>query len=286
MGHGTVAEEIKSRPLRAGAAPVSPRRGAGPSGAGRDPRDRGGGGALSLLRRRPRAVPLAGGLDGDAGGAAAPTWRSCSTSARRFNVDREYTQRSTERTHRWLERCLGWHAEHGPAGQLVYGIVQGGVYEDLRRAVDAGGRRERAATGSRSAGRSARRRRRCTRWSATPRASWAGEHERKPRHLLGIGEVDDLISGGGAGDRHLRLRDADAPRQPRHGARPRPGEPLAGGPEEGPLARVRGAAAGGLPCPACADGLSRAYLELSGARRRAHGSAAADDAQPRFPGAA
>src|ERR1019366_7230473 len=34
-----------------------------------------------------------------------------------FHVDRDYTARSTERTHRWLERCLRWHAEHGPTGQ-------------------------------------------------------------------------------------------------------------------------------------------------------------------------
>src|SRR4029450_3969161 len=45
---------------------------------------------------------------------------------------RDYTARSTERTHRWLRRCLDWHHEHGPDGQLVYGIVQGGVFEDLR----------------------------------------------------------------------------------------------------------------------------------------------------------
>src|SRR5213076_1314413 len=49
-----------------------------------------------------------------------------------FHVDRDYTARSTERTHRWLRRCLDWHAEHGPEHQIVYGIVQGGVYEDLR----------------------------------------------------------------------------------------------------------------------------------------------------------
>src|SRR5207248_8461648 len=49
-----------------------------------------------------------------------------------FHVSREYTARSMERTHRWLERCLRWHAEHGPPGQAVYGIVQGGVEQDLR----------------------------------------------------------------------------------------------------------------------------------------------------------
>ena len=49
-----------------------------------------------------------------------------------FHVTREYTARSTERTHRWLERCLRWHAHHGPAQQAVYGIVQGGTDHDLR----------------------------------------------------------------------------------------------------------------------------------------------------------
>jgi len=50
-----------------------------------------------------------------------------------FHADREYTARSTERTHRWLDRCLEWHEREGPARQAVYGIVQGGVEEDLRR---------------------------------------------------------------------------------------------------------------------------------------------------------
>src|ERR1700722_11081368 len=43
-----------------------------------------------------------------------------------FHVSRDYTARSMERTHRWLERCLRWHEENGPGGQAVYGIVQGG----------------------------------------------------------------------------------------------------------------------------------------------------------------
>src|SRR5215467_13552630 len=49
-----------------------------------------------------------------------------------FHAERDYTARSTERTHRWLDRCLAWHAENGPERQAVFGIVQGGVYEDLR----------------------------------------------------------------------------------------------------------------------------------------------------------
>src|SRR5262245_18410936 len=41
-----------------------------------------------------------------------------------FLSDREYTARSTERTHRWLDRCLAWHAEQGSERQAVFGIVQ------------------------------------------------------------------------------------------------------------------------------------------------------------------
>ena len=36
---------------------------------------------------------------------------------------RDYAARSTERTPRWLDRCLAWHAERGPPPD-VYGIIQ------------------------------------------------------------------------------------------------------------------------------------------------------------------
>ena len=32
-----------------------------------------------------------------------------------FHVERDYTARSMERTHRWLDRCVAWHGEHAPA---------------------------------------------------------------------------------------------------------------------------------------------------------------------------
>lgn len=38
--------------------------------------------------------------------------------------------RSTERTHRWLERCV---AAHQRSDQALFGIIQGGVYPDLRQ---------------------------------------------------------------------------------------------------------------------------------------------------------
>jgi queuine tRNA-ribosyltransferase len=44
--------------------------------------------------------------------------------------ERDYAKRSTERTLRWLERC---RREPLEAGQLLFGIVQGGPFADLRR---------------------------------------------------------------------------------------------------------------------------------------------------------
>ena len=100
-----------------------------------------------------------------------------------FHVSRDYTARSTERTHRWLDRCLEWHARRGPEGQLVYGIVQGGVYEDLRVASAQSDRRERAGIaigGSLGADKA----------QMYEVVGWATAvlPEDRPRHLLGIGE--------------------------------------------------------------------------------------------------
>ena len=55
-------------------------------------------------------------------------------------TERAVVARAGERTHRWLERCVRRHRELGgeDSGQALFGIVQGGVFEDLRRAsVDA-----------------------------------------------------------------------------------------------------------------------------------------------------
>src|SRR3954468_12159741 len=116
-----------------------------------------------------------------------------------FHVDRDYTARSTERTHRWLRRCLDWHAEHGPEHQLVYGIVQGGVYEDLRTesadAVVASGC-DGIAIGGSLGGEKAQ---------IYKVVDWTPARlpDERPRHLLGIGEVDDLIRGVELGIDHF-----------------------------------------------------------------------------------
>ena len=189
-----------------------------------------------------------------------------------FHVDRAYTERSTERTHRWLERCLSWHAEHGPPEQLVYGIVQGGVYEDLRRAstrtVAVSGCDGVAIGGSLGATKEQM-------YEVVGHATreLGGEHEALPRHLLGIGEVDDLIAGVELG---IDTFDCAMPtRLGRHGTALVP-DPAGRWRLDLHKGRWREAAEPlleGCPCPACARGLSRAYLsylvragELTGAR--------------------
>ncbi|MFH1158278.1 MAG: tRNA guanosine(34) transglycosylase Tgt [Pseudomonadota bacterium] len=49
-----------------------------------------------------------------------------------FHVDKEYTARSMEMSMRWGDRSLAEHARHDDGRQAMYGIVQGGVYPDLR----------------------------------------------------------------------------------------------------------------------------------------------------------
>jgi queuine tRNA-ribosyltransferase len=47
-----------------------------------------------------------------------------------YPADRDYVKSSLERTTRWAERCLKAHQR--PQDQALFGIVQGGMYEDLR----------------------------------------------------------------------------------------------------------------------------------------------------------
>src|SRR4051794_37043862 len=185
MGHGTVADEVKGR---------------APSGADR---------AGSVLEIGEEGVRFRSYVDGSErflspetsmavqarlGSDIALVFDECTP----FHVTREYTARSTERTHRWLERCLRWHDDHGPASQVVYGIVQGGVEHDLRvesaqtiAASDAGG----IAIGG-SLGREKAQMYEVVSWTTAELEARAPE---RPRHLLGIGDIDDLVAGVQAG---------------------------------------------------------------------------------------
>lgn len=48
-----------------------------------------------------------------------------------YPADEIYSKRSLERTTRWLERCI--RAHRNPERQALFGIMQGGMYKDLRK---------------------------------------------------------------------------------------------------------------------------------------------------------
>ncbi len=246
MGHGTVADEIKGR------APTGPERAGKILGIEED--------GVSYRSYMDGSKRFMGPEDSmriqaNLGSDIALVFDECTP----FNVEREYTARSTERSHRWLDRCLGWHAEHGPAEQIVYGIVQGGVYEELRResteqiaARGCGG----IAIGG-SLGEDKAQMYQVVGW-ATDVLQSAGDL--RPRHLLGIGEIDDLIRGVELG---IDTFDCAMPtRLGRHG--------VALVPDPDNRWRVDLTTARwsdsheplmeGCPCPACAVGWSRGYL--------------------------
>jgi queuine tRNA-ribosyltransferase len=176
-----------------------------------------------------------------------------------FHVDRDYTARSTERTHRWLERCLRWHAEHGPTGQAVYGIVQGGVEQDLRvesTATVAASGCDGIAIGG-SLGRDSAQMHEVVSWTTAALQRWAPD---RPRHLLGIGDIEDLVAGVELG---IDTFDCALPtRLGRHGVAfvPDPSTRWRLDLVKGRWREAAGPILEGCPCPACSGGFSRAYL--------------------------
>ena len=240
MGHGSVAEEIKRS---------------------RDPR------ASRILAIEEEGVRFRSYLDGGErfmgpetsmevqaklGSDIALAFDECTP----FHVERDYTERSMERTHRWLDRCVAWHARararrpaplRDRAGRRPRGPAR--PVDRLRRRRGRPGDRDRrlarpdegadARGGRLVAARPARR-------AAAPPARHRRRGRPGPR--------------GRRGHRHLRLRDPDPARPPRHRARPRPGGPLAARPGQGraPLAAASRSTRD-CPCPACREH-TRAYL--------------------------
>ena len=185
-----------------------------------------------------------------------------------FHADREYTARSMERTHRWLERCLEWHGENGPGRQAVFGIVQGGVHPELRResaeAIGAAGVDGISIGGTLGQDKDEMR--------AVLEATMPRLPPDTAVHLLGIGEVDDLLMGIGLG---IDVFDCAVPtRLARHGVAlaPEPDARFRMDLAKGRYADSDEPIAEGCPCEACRRH-SRAYLhylargkELTGAR--------------------
>jgi len=244
MGHGGVADEIKGR--------------------------RGGAGEGSILAIEEEGVRFRSYVDGSERHISPEISMAVQAQLHSdivlafdectpFHADRDYTARSTERTHRWLARCLDWRAQHPGPPSLLYGIVQGGVHEDLRiasAAAVAASATEGIAIGG-SLGQDKPQMYEVIDWTTR-------ELERlvpaRPRHLLGIGEVDDLIRGVELG---IDSFDCAMPtRLARHGtalvADPANRWRLALG--RPPSAQDEAPLAADCACPACATGLSRAYL--------------------------
>ncbi len=96
---------------------------------------------------------------------------------------------AVERTHAWLERCL--HAKTRP-DQALFGIAQGGIYEDLRVAsaeFAASLNLPGYAIGGLAVGESKPEMHRVLEWmdQVLP--------ENKPRYLMGVGTPHDLVNG-------------------------------------------------------------------------------------------
>ncbi len=105
------------------------------------------------------------------------------------HAPKEYQQEAMARTHRWAERCLKAHKKVTANGtpQALFGIVQGGRHEDLRKesariigempfdGFGIGGSFDKEDMGA--------------------AVRWVNEllPENKPRHLLGIGDPVDIF---------------------------------------------------------------------------------------------
>ena len=260
MGHGSVADEIKGR---RGAA-VSDSNGTILAIEEEGVRFRSyiDGGERFMGPETSMSVQAALGSD------IALVFDECTP----FHVTRDYTARSMQRTHRWLARCLDWHEANGPDGQLVYGIIQGGVQQDLRMesvgevsASRAGG----VAIGG-SLGQDKPQMYEVVDWTTAELDRLSPE---RPRHLLGIGDIDDLIAGVAYG---IDTFDCAMPtRLGRHGVAivPEPERRWRLDLYKGRYRHSNEPIMAGCPCPACAAGFSRGYLhyllrahELTGLR--------------------
>ncbi|MEI7770748.1 MAG: tRNA guanosine(34) transglycosylase Tgt [Chloroflexales bacterium] len=133
-----------------------------------------------------------------------------------FRASYEYTRQSMDRTHRWAARCLAAHRERDPASlpnprQSLFGIVHGGVFPDLRKAsaehIGAMGFDGFCIGGSLGGDKA----------QMYDVVDMTVPHmpDGMARHLLGVGDVDDLLEGVARG---IDMFDCVSPtRLGRHG---------------------------------------------------------------------
>ena len=103
--------------------------------------------------------------------------------------DYDYTKAAMERTHRWAVRALEAFRARSVPGQALFGIVQGGAYRDLREESTAfiGGQVFDGFAVGGSLGRSKAEMHQVLEWTTGMLPP------QKPRHLLGIGDIEDIF---------------------------------------------------------------------------------------------
>lgn len=101
----------------------------------------------------------------------------------------EYQKEALERTNRWAKRCIDYHSSKKNASkkQALFGIVQGGRFEDLRK-ISAESISKMNFDGFGIGGS-------FEKLDIDTAVGWATKvlPQEKPRHLLGIGEPEDML---------------------------------------------------------------------------------------------
>ncbi len=168
--------------------------------------------------------------------------------------DRAEVTAATERTHRWLERCVARHRELGgeETGPALFGIVQGGAFEDLRRAsVDAVAAHD--LVGYAVGGVSVGEQREAMNLAVAAAAPLLPQD--RPRYLMGVGQPRDFFD---AVERGIDLFDCVTPT--RHGRTHRAFTSVGHlNLRNARFARDRRPIEEGCDCPAC-NGYSRGYV--------------------------
>ncbi len=113
------------------------------------------------------------------------------------HLDRDATTRSLALTHRWEDRSLAQFARHDDGRQALYGVVQGGIYPNLRRE-SADFVSSRPFFGHAIGGCLPARQEDAPMYEVFSMAAEALDPAR-PIHLLGIGGVRDIWEGAARG---------------------------------------------------------------------------------------
>jgi queuine tRNA-ribosyltransferase len=174
LGHGSVADEIKGKRSRKPTLTKIDERGAFFRSYWN--------GSLQLLTPE-KSIET----QRDLGADLIVSFDECTP----YNSDKKYTEQSMERSHRWEKRSLDEFIRKNDFTQALYGIVQGGIHQDLRK---------------RSAEFIEENQFFATAIGGTLGSTKAQMHEvvemamgelsaSRPIHLLGIGGIVDIIKG-------------------------------------------------------------------------------------------